>query len=509
MIRAFGLVLLGLFAPPLWAQTSVTNTLTGEYRGDNANNVDTDDDYGILINRLNLAMTGAEGFVGQLRADVFGFLPEPPDAGYQNTYQIERASVRYTHGPWRFILGDFYRQLGRGIALSLRKNEETSVDVTVQGGQVAYQDTDHHATLFAGRTNPANLDGISQRYVEDTHDLLVGASYDFNALELIKLGAFGLFLRNRETLLDQHNTTLSGGLTATLPAPTEWLSVYLEGDVQRREVIGVSSLGYAGYATVDLTFVEGDLTFLIEGVYLQDYELQGSRNTALEQAFDYNQPPTLERIDQEVVNLRDVGGAALRSDYYFFDLELLLFAAANVRLNEPLSVAPIRSVHGYAGAELFFQEGVSRVRLTAGYRDESQRGRSLKTILHAELDYLQSLVLEHRVSLHLQVQHEQRTLEDVGYERGTTLLTLEWARAGSVGFEFSYDTQNPRDDVRNYFYAGVLDWDIVESLDVDALDELRLALLVGTRRGGLRCVAGVCRNFPEFAGVQTRVILRY
>jgi hypothetical protein len=32
---------------------------------------------------------------------------------------------------------------------------------------------------------------------------------------------------------------------------------------------------------------------------------------------------------------------------------------------------------------------------------------------------------------------------------------------------------------------------------------------VGTQRGGLKCIAGVCREFPSFAGARLEVIGRF
>lgn len=490
------------------ARAQVTNTLTGEARGDNHNGVDTDDDYTVIVDRFNLSVA-SPGLVAQLRADLFQFVDEPADQGYRDALQIERLTLRFTRGPWEVVGGDFYRQLGRGIALSLRKNEESAVDVTLQGGQLGYQGTAHQLTAFAGRTNPANLDAISQRFVADTHDTIVGGTWDWTGNSLVKLGAFGLWMKTREQLLGEHSTTASAGATVAMPTATDWLALYAEGDAQQRQVIGVSSRGYAAYATADLTLLHGDLTFLLEGLHLQDYELRGSTNTALGKAFDYNQPPTLERIDQEVTNLRDVDGAALRAEYFFFDLDLLLFASGNLRLNDPAGPSPVQTAHAYAGATWTFQQGRSRLQASAGTRDERQDGQTLRTLIHAEADYLQALLVEYGLSIHLQLWHELRSQDAADFQRGTSLLSLEWARRGSAGFELSYDTQDPRPEVRNAFAAALLAWHLHGTFDLADLDELSLAVLAGTRRGGLRCVAGVCRDFPEFSGAQVRAILRY
>ena len=54
--------------------------------------------------------------------------------------------------------------------------------------------------------------------------------------------------------------------------------------------------GYALTGVADYRL--GDVTFLAEGLFLSGFNQRGSTNTALGRRFDYNQPSTLERLDQ-------------------------------------------------------------------------------------------------------------------------------------------------------------------------------------------------------------------
>jgi len=163
-------------------------------------------------------------------------------------------------------------------------------------------------------------------------------------------------------------------------------------------------------------------------------------------------------------------------------------------------------MHNIAGTITNFQEGRSRLNLSAGYREELQGGRDFKTLINAEVDYLQWV--SGPASIHLQIFHESRTIVDPvtnqqdPFNRGNTLLSLEWNGLGSLTGEFGYDTLDNSGNARQFFGAAIIVWDIVPQ-------HIQTRLTAGTRRGGLRCVAGICRNFPPFAGVQNTLILRY
>ena len=475
------------------ARLSITNTFIVEHHTDNDNGQDDDDDYGIVVDRLNV--TGSAGaLTAQVRADAVYFFSEPTDA-YESDVRPERMSLRYQGEHWTLLGGDFYRQLGRGIALSLRKIDEAALDISIQGGQVEYADNTHRAAVFAGRTNPVNLDDVTQRFVEDVDDIILGVEYALRPLDVLTITAWGVYLRPTEKLLDDQRHIGVGGLSVAIPTALDWLSIYVEGDVQYREVLEQEDIAYAVYSTLDFSF--GDFALLLEGIILSEFEMQGSANSAIDTPFTYNQPPTLSRIDQEILNITDVSGGRVRGEYYFDEALVLLYANTTLRVGDPDGPAPVTSIHSYGGVEWSYDDGLSRLEVSGGYLDEFQSGDSFKDMIHAEVDWLQHLV--DRLSLHLQVLHESRTLTGSSYERGSTLLGLEWARVGGLTFEFGYDTINP--DVREFFYAGILTW--------QAQSWFELQVTGGTRRGGLRCIAGVCRNYPGFAGAQARIVSRW
>ena len=81
------------------------------------------------------------------------------------------------------------------------------------------------------------------------------------------------------------------------------------------------------------------------------------------------------------------------------------------------------------------------------------------------------------------------------------LPRLEDARWGSATFELGYDESESFAEKPWLFYAGIL--------SVDVWDAHQLRLTAGTQRGGLKCVAGVCRIFPAFKGAKLEWVARY
>ncbi len=508
-MKRAALVVLALAALPAGAlagPVQVTNTLTGQYRLYRFTDAARDGEehgYGLLLDRLNV-VAGADGLDVAARVDTMYFF-DPPTDEFHDDARIERLTLGYRWDDLQFQIGDFYRQLGRGILLSLRKEDEIGVDIALRGGQLGYTGDTHRASLFAGRTNPSNLDNVNEKFVRDPDDVIAGAEYGLRGLGPVDLAVHGLYLGIAEPLLasepDDH--TLAVGGTAEIADLAEIGSLFVEADWQQRTLAGEQTTGLAAYALVELYL--GDWGVVVEGLYLDDFEISGSPNSALQNPFVYNQPPTLERIDQEVLNNIDVQGARLRLDYTLLDGDLLVYANGMYRVTDPDEAAEVTQLHAYGGFDLTYDDESSRLSASGGWRDEKRTGGGasddLKSMIHAEGDWLHAL--GGGWAVHLTTLNELRTRNSIGqgaddYARGSTLVGLERAALGALTIEYGYDTDDDTASARNHFIAGIVDW--------HTTDDLRLRATVGTQRGGLKCVGGVCRIFPEFAGARLDVI---
>jgi hypothetical protein len=476
---------------------SVTNTAVGEYRTDNQNGNPDDDNYGAFIDRFNI--NGGFGDVSaSARLDAERFL-EPPSEDFENQFRLERLNAKYNFNDWVFEAGDFYNQYGQGLVLSVRKLDEAGIDIAIRGGHLRYEGSTHTVDVFAGVANSANMDSISQHAVEDKMDILTGYNYEFYPTDSLRVGTYGLYNQPEERILDTTDYTLNAGVYMDLPSLADWLILYMEFAVQQKLLADSPAPGSAAYVNSELRF--GDFAIIDEAMFLNEFEQKGSRNTALDNRFDYSRPPTLERLDQEVINNRDVLGNRLRVEYFFFDWDLLLFANGMYRINDITEDSELHQLHGYTGAEFNFDEGASRVTSMTGYRHEQQQGATepIKTIQHLDVDYLQ--YLGSGFSLHLTSGTQYRWFADKNYLQGSTFAGIEKAGIGGVTFELGYDTFDPTPGVRNIFYAGIFSWEVT--------DEIHLSGTVGNQRGGIKCIAGVCREYPAFSGAKGTLITRF
>lgn len=508
----------------------LTDSLTLEYRTDNENGQTGDDDYGAIINRLSI-QASADQLTTFARIDTMKFVDTPTvppgAADYGDSARLERLRVAYTLGDWKLTLGDFYQQLGRGIMLSLRKVDELGLDLAIRGGRVDYRGDIVELSTFVGRVNPAQLDQVSQRFVEDSDDLLTGGRLAVNTGFGPSIGALALDHRPATQSVSpavadalgvsETDASQSVGMYINAPDLTEQISVYLEGDYQQRRVTDALSTGKAFYGTIDLLFES--MSVLIEGMHLESYELLGSPNTALNTPFRYTNGPTLERIDQIVDNVDNLTGGRIYVEPFFMDGDLTPYINGMLRLNDPGLDSEIRQVHAYGGVKYLFDGGQSRIELSGGWREErhTDDDRLFRGVRHAEIDYLQSLGDGYVV--HLQSRNDLRQQEDpqdpddpVDFVWSTTLLSVEKGGLWSATFEYGIDTQDKSDGVRQHFFAGIVDLHLdglVKHFGSGPIEPLLMRLTVGNQRGGIKCIAGICRDFPEFSGVRMNLIARH
>ncbi len=494
---ALGLILLPCVATAQPTALRLDDRLALEGHVDNGNRLTDDDDYGAALERL--IVTGNAGALTasvEIDAELF---QGRPSAAYQDDARLERISVGYDLDDWQVTLGDLHRQLGRGIVLSLRKIDELGEDTTLQGGQLSLSLDDHEADLFAGRTNASQLDAVSQKHTEDPGDVIAGGAYSFHGLSWLTVGVHGLHLRPRVDVLPEEGQDHASALGAFLETPPlgDVLAIYLEADWEGRHVAGQGEQAKAMYGSADLTL--GAVDVLLEGLLLDHFFVRGSPNTLLRKPFDYAQPPTLERFDQEVIDNTNTRGGRAKVSYALLEGDLVPYVNAMYRQNDPGDEAQLDQLHAYVGVDLAYQDGRSRVGLSGGWRRERQQDEIVKGMIHGDVDWLQALPAAW--ALHLTVSHESRELAGRDYLRGTTLVGLEKGGLGAATAEIGYDTQDDSGDVRQVFVAGILSW--------ETSPDLALRATGGNQRGGLKCVAGVCRDFPAFSGGRLEIVARH
>jgi hypothetical protein len=556
-----GMVLAGLFGNEIQAQPQqrslrFLDSLILDDRNDNQNIPKNDDCYQIAINRLNF-QGQSNGFDFQGRFDsVFTRNPafscslsaqERSKAKFvspmikNDPFRVERLSVSRRFKDLQIIVGDLYQQMGRGQMLALRKVDELGLDIALRGAQIRYNNRNHVFYVLGGFSNVVNLDTVSQRFVRDVNDFMFGGQYGYRGLGIGEFGLMYLQLRPTEQQVDQlvilsdsqkqkiglQDANSSIGFYFDSPKLTNFLGVYAEVDYQQRREIEKVEQGKAAYLSTDLNL--GKYNLLTEGTFVDHFRQSGSTNTTLMRRFDYNQGPTLERIDQEVAEFYSVRGARSRLQREFLDGDLLVHTNALYRINRYGDPIQTNQTHIYGGFDLQYQEGQSRLGMGAGHRWDVQADDYVRLWTHFEIDWVQ--YLKGPYSFHIFSQNQiirlgnapnafynldrlhlidtiQRNLNNQlltdisnpeAFFRSSTVISFDQAGVGSLGMEIGADTQNPL--ARNLFYAGLINWDVNRWFKIRSI--------IGSQRGGIKCIGGVCRDFPAFSGFRIQLIINY
>lgn len=193
-------------------RVEVTNVNSVVYNADNRNSRPgdvsraLDDDWGAVFNRLN-AQTSYGNWRLSARIDSAWFYTSrsPTEVGLSLLDQTRTATDGYSNAdgeyflnkffeagtdrntrftdwtyPSKFTLayttpdveaalGDFYAQFGRGLVLSVRKQDELSSDTTIRGvrlsGQLRHRELRFKLTALGGNVNPLRIDSSSGRFL--------------------------------------------------------------------------------------------------------------------------------------------------------------------------------------------------------------------------------------------------------------------------------------------------------------------------------------------------------
>ncbi|MED5465127.1 MAG: TlpA disulfide reductase family protein [Myxococcota bacterium] len=490
---------------PAGSSVSVTDTLVLEARGDNGDDT-VDDDYFLGVNRLNVTGTAGD-FSLWTRVDAWKFESPPAveiqgENPFQDHLSLERFQLRYQGEKLEVVAGDYFLQLGRGIALAVRKGDEVSVETALRGGRLVWAGESFKAGTFGGKVANSNLDPIRSHFIEELEDVLGGGFMEFSGVGGMTLGAHGVHRVYGTSLLPEDSDwSQTGGAYVDLSGVVDWMTLYGEVDVQRRYQVGDFQNGLAGFVAANVEM--GDTTLLVEGMRMDDFDL-GVENFPA----PLNRPPTLSRIRDEVITMSDYYGAQVRLEHRIKAVDIMLFTNGRYRLNLPGSDSPIVEYHGYGGMEWGFNQGRSHLNASAGYRsDRFEGGDEVRTLVHYYVDYVQAVGA--RYALHVISDTEYKGYVTASgeldhYWFGSTYVGVDRSGLGGITFELGYDTKNVENtavESPSLFLAGILKWHITDKMELRAIG--------GTQHGGLKCVNGVCREYPSFAGLKTEWIGRF
>ncbi len=494
--------------------------------------------YGDLYNRFNISLSFWRINAG-LRIDTSAFLnpPQPVDltnldAGgcgqacesrflnkWVSPTGLEKVYINYTDRKLDVTLGDFYAVFGRGLVLSVHKVDELGIDTTLLGAKAVYNPGPFKLIGLLGVSNIQNVDEATGRFQKDPFDLIAGARVETRLWDKLIVGvhAAGGALSGQDTSY----STGRVGYGATLEAPhlLRWLDLYFEGAGLENFLANDSHSGYALYGSA--TAYAGPFSALLEGKLYHHFDLwQGTTQQAEFGNIAYNQPPTVERVLTELDDPQtEIGGARLLINYRASSFLTFIASDAFFVQRAYGAVAHDLSIQDpYLGVEVRWQEGVSHIFVNGGYRYEhdDEFDQTYKRTGWFDWDLIQAL--PHRFSLESQGRALFRTKErpptlapgqQEEWDEGNAYVALKWTPylVGALGLEWSTRDQTVvEQNGQRYLEYGLFPNGLIQ---YNFTTRSSIKLWAGGQRGGLKCISGVCRTYPDVRGARLELVLRF
>ncbi len=609
----------------------VTETALGNWHGNNLNKFKrVDDNYGELINRLNVLLAW-KSFQFGIRLDTAVYANAPrvsefhdPANGYdpgaiataeqqlpyryRNTGLVQgnfKPSTRdpsvwpskiwasYIKPKFELTIGDAYVSFGRGFVLNIRKFDEIGADTTLQGTKIVNRVEKTTNTFVLGLSNPTRVDDATGFKLADapvrcdesdasrcrdgwalpwqtwSRDLILGDRIE-TKIGNSTIGIHGSNIRRRDRRDDPAaaqqlypnadpsfvRDVTSAGINFAMPKISEAVPVnlYTELAYQRRGALDrddPTSHGYAAY--VAASYTAGPITTSFEGKHyrhMNPVRLNADpKKYEAFQAVQYTANPTVELITQDSLfdNSCTTGGRArvdakVTKDYTVFasvgqfaNWQLKCGAAPSFGLYDTLPSQELdrHDINDlYTGFDIRAEDG-SYVTVMLGTRRETRASTDDYYYREGWIQANGSKVITGPYSIEIDAWHRNRYYNLEQWREGQTYLSLKYKSRGSVVFGHEYSTRpsgiNP--DPNNYGH------DLLRGLRTNALytlpfdtngdgksdvqhflniggqvkfgEDVIFRFLFGEQRAALKCVSGVCRFFPAFAGMRTELVVRY
>ena len=464
---------------------------------------------------------------------------------YNNQFSAERLYLTVTRPSFDLTLGDFYVSFGKGLALSLIQLDELGQDTTVRGGKLNVHHGDLGLILVGGTINVLNMDKATGWDAPWQPEPLVGGRLEYNLLGKVLAGTHAVYvMRDNHLLVDSKNQRENWfgydaiwGVGFEVPDLfDDRLSFGGELNLQwtldpDRPVAGEERSGEhrgtAAYASANLQL--GDLTVLTEFKYYDEFELIGFDKRPYIQM--YHLPPTLDRKKAEINEGNvSVTGARLRLDYNFGEvgpLELLVYANYGYFYNWESDGSGMfkvedgdKRIHsGFGGMEMTWGDGTGQVRASAGARmvlDQKNDGKIYRQDIHGEVSVEQAVAGNHSLELSFLLQDRKaKRLELDEWKELELTLGYKWSPHLTVALTYE------RQEDPNMVATELADPNDPASEMVPVASNLFSAMVryyfrpgsylnvrVGESRGGVKCLSGVCRLMPAFAGVEATLVIR-
>ena len=337
--------------------------------------------------------------------------------------------MNYTGGNFQIGAGDFHEQLGRGIMLSLRPRAGAGLDIAIRGGKFVLESDNLTWNTFGGIANTINRDVVLDVFVEDKPDIIAGTQIELQTPWDFNVGLMSSYVQPVEQILpEETDLTVSYGAFADFPSIGD-MSLYIEGEGQTRRLVGTEDYGFAIYSVGDI--ILGDFLIFGEGLWISNFEVSGSKNSATNGRFQYNFPPTLERIDQEYANISNFAGGRIRVEYDLSDYDLTPYLNQQIKFSDPGESGELGQSHTFAGLQ--YDGSEIYVNFSGGFRYETQREKFIRSYPHFEGDF--AWQVSDDLSLDISTWNQFITLQTLDFVRGSNFFGMNHRSFGGITFE--------------------------------------------------------------------------
>jgi hypothetical protein len=389
---------------------------------------------------------------------------------------------------WDLKAGDTHQELGRGISLSLYRDDVFGLDNTLQGAQVRYHPKNVDAMILGGRINslaaPVAINPVDNPLLNRSV-YLAGTSVKGRVADDTSLESHYFYALQQPTGQSPDKSWHTVGALVNQENIFGAVDAYLESNLLLQSLLnpggGAETLpdGVGTYAALSLA----------PGGWKAKWELKDYRNYN----FEWHRPPTLEEDIIEVTNLSEVTGTRLS---YEKSLDDLGSSVEGSWLWGYDRATGSQVYHGVIGSKV----KVSRTtewELKGGYRwmpDHNQ-------LVHGDLKGSFKTFKGQALEIEARTQYANLKLNLLPYQddRNVFTVTYTWSEHFTTGVGYEYVPSNDP-DIGQHFYNGSVGY---------KTGTLVSKAFIGQTSGGTLCSGGICRQVPAYSGAMLETTVQF
>lgn len=386
------------------------------------------------------------------------FYKQTPNVTLEDgNFDLYRKYVQYTSRNLEITVGDFYSNLGRGMVLSVLKNDEVLRERTILGGSFHYH---------KGNLDFKALGGRVKDETENQEWDVAGGELIYQLVKNHRIGVHVSYIDDVESY-----TELGKRLTYSASIQGnklfKYFSYYTEVAVMNFQDEKMEN-GYGIFSS--LAFNKGHWNAFLEFKRYKDFDNE------------LNNPPIADRID-EIAPFNDTTGLRLYLQYSFFEPDITIFFNAG-RYKE----YDFEGWHFFGGVTM--EDLMDRLSFSATYGVKDIRYPIYRLDSHMVYQFTDNLSIE------LNLKHKKYTFQSFKFDEQDHGVEIAYSPYVSVFFLHQFSHNKVID--LNHFYSGGVKFYLSSATSIEVSG--------GTMRGGQICSGGQCYVAPPFKGIKCGVL---